>query len=73
METIAGIKYTKDSKSKKRYVRVDLDMYGENPLLEDFLDLIEIEASKKEAGKYVELEKFMREEYKRRSLKYEAV
>ena len=46
METIAGIKYTKDSKGKKRYVRVDLDMYGENQLLEDFLDLIEIESRK---------------------------
>ena len=46
METIAGIKYTKDSKSNKRYVRIDLDMYGENQLLEDFLDLIEIESRK---------------------------
>jgi len=46
METIAGIKYTKDSKSKKRYVRVDLDIHGENQLLEDFLDLIEIESRK---------------------------
>jgi len=46
METIAGIKYTKDSKGNKRYVRVDLDMYGENQLLEDFLDLIEIESRK---------------------------
>ena len=46
METIAGIKYTKDSKGNKRYVRIDLDMYGENQLLEDFLDLIEIESRK---------------------------
>ena len=46
METVAGIKYTNDSKSNKRYVRVDLDMYGENQLFEDFLDLIEIEFHK---------------------------
>ena len=51
METIAGIKYTKNSKNNKRYVRVDLDMYGENQLLEDFLDLIEIEICKNEPKK----------------------
>ena len=44
METITGIKYTKSPNGNKRYVRVDLDMYGENQVLEDFLDLIEIEA-----------------------------
>jgi len=32
METIAGIKYSKDSKLKKHYVRIDLDMYGANEL-----------------------------------------
>ena len=48
MGTIAGIKYTKDSAGNKRYVRVDLDMYGENPLLEDFLDMLDIEARKGE-------------------------
>ena len=72
MEAVAGIKYTKNSKGNN-YVRIDLDMYGENQLLEDFLDLIEIEASKKETGEYVPLDEFMREEYKRRGLKYEAV
>ena len=73
METISGIKYTKDSKGYKRYVRVDLNMYGENQLLEDFLDLAEIEASKNNAGEYVPLEEFMEKEYKRRGLKYEAI
>jgi hypothetical protein len=47
METAAGIKYTKSPKGNN-YVRVDLDMHGENRLLEDFLDLIEIEACKNE-------------------------
>ena len=60
METTAGIKYTKSPKGNKRYVRVDLDMYGKNPLLEDFLDLIEIEASTKKAGEYVPLDEFNR-------------
>ena len=73
METIQGIKYTKDARSNKRYVRVDLDMYGENQLLEDFLDLIEIEASKREGGEYVPLEDFMKEEYKRRGMQYESI
>ena len=73
METIEGIKYTKDSKGNKRYVRVDLDKYGENQLLEDFLDLIEIEASESEVGEYVPLEEFMKKEYERRGLKYEAI
>ena len=48
MGTIAGIKYTKDVTGHKRYVRVDLDMYGENQLIEDFLDLLDIEARKGE-------------------------
>ena len=73
METTAGIKYTKDSKGNKRYVRVDLDIHGENQLLEDFLDLLDIEASKNESDKYVPLEEFMKKEYERRGLKYEAV
>ncbi|MDR1633271.1 MAG: hypothetical protein LBR97_10465 [Dysgonamonadaceae bacterium] len=46
MSEIAGIKYTKDKNGRKRYVRVDLDLHGENQLIEDFLDLLEIEARK---------------------------
>jgi len=72
MKTAAGIKYSKGTNGN-RYVRIDLDIHGENQLLEDFLDLTEIEASKKEEGEYVPLEDFMREEYKRRGLQYEAV
>jgi hypothetical protein len=43
MEAIPGIKYAKDSRGNN-CVRINLDMYGENQLLEDFLDLIEIES-----------------------------
>ncbi|MDR2121162.1 MAG: hypothetical protein LBP64_09880 [Tannerella sp.] len=46
MGEIAGIKYTKDKTGRKRYLRVDLDMYGENQLIEDFLDLLYVEAHK---------------------------
>jgi hypothetical protein len=45
MEQIAGIKYTKD-RAGKRYVRVDLDRYGDNELIEDFLDGLEAQALK---------------------------
>ena len=73
MEAIPGIKYTKDASGSNRYVRVDLDMYGDNQALEDFLDLIEIEASKNETSEYMPLDEFMEKEYKRRGLKYEAI
>ena len=73
METVSGIKYTKSPIGNKNYVRVDLDMYGENQLLEDFLDLIEIEASKNNPGEYLHLDEFMKKEYKRRGMKYEAI
>ncbi|MDR1403425.1 MAG: hypothetical protein LBJ60_06970 [Tannerellaceae bacterium] len=46
MKEIAGIKYTRDAAGKKRYVRIDLNMYGDNQRIEDFLDLLEIEAHK---------------------------
>jgi hypothetical protein len=72
MEAIEGIKYTKGSNGN-RYVRIDLDKHGKNQLLEDFLDLIEIETSKNELGEYVPLEEFMKKEYERRGLKYEAI
>jgi len=48
METMAGIKYTKDSNGNRRYVRVDLDLHGENQLLEDFLDGLDVTVQKGE-------------------------
>ncbi|MDR2563988.1 MAG: hypothetical protein LBC98_08625 [Prevotellaceae bacterium] len=47
MERIKGIKYT--NSAGRRYVRVDLDMYGGNQNLEDFLDLLDMEAQKNES------------------------
>jgi hypothetical protein len=44
-----GIKYT--NSAGRHYVRVDLDMHGKSPLLEDFLDLADVEACKNEPKK----------------------
>jgi hypothetical protein len=56
METVAGVKYKKDVAGKKRYVQIDLDMYGDNQLIEDFLDLLDIEAQK--GGETISLNEF---------------
>ena len=45
---LAGIKYTKDATGRKRYVQIDLEKYGENQLLEDFFDGLEVMARKGE-------------------------
>jgi hypothetical protein len=66
MEAIAGIEYTKDISGKKRYVQIDLDMYGENQLIEDFLDLLDIEACKGEPT--IPLREFINEQNKKRGL-----
>jgi hypothetical protein len=51
---LAGIKYTKDTNGRKRYVRIDLEKYGE--LVEDFLAGLEAMAEKGEET--VELDVF---------------
>ena len=56
MSETAGIKYTKDASGRKRYVRIDLDMYGDNQLLEDFLDLLDIKSRK--GGETISLNEF---------------
>ena len=45
---LTGIKYTKDATGRNRYVRIDLEKYGENQMLEDFLDGLEAMVQKKE-------------------------
>ncbi|MDR2680474.1 MAG: hypothetical protein LBC47_06655 [Tannerella sp.] len=44
MKQLEGIKYTKDATGHNRYVRIDLNRYGNHELLEDFLDGLEAEA-----------------------------
>jgi len=68
---LAGIKYTKDITGYNRYVRIDLEKYGENQLLEDFLDILDIEARKNEPT--YPFEEVMRNEFKRRGLNYDEV
>ena len=41
MKQLAGIKYEKDATGRTRYIRIDLDIYGENEALQNFLDSIE--------------------------------
>ena len=55
---LAGIEYTKDVTGRNRYVRIDLEKYGKNQLLEDFLDGLEIMARKDEET--VNLDEFNR-------------
>jgi predicted RNA-binding protein YlxR (DUF448 family) len=65
MET-AGIKYTKDTMGRNRYVHIDLDKYGENQLLEDFLD--GMEAMKLKGEPTVPLREFIEGQNKKRGL-----
>ena len=63
---VAGIKYTKDALGRNRYVRIDLEKYGEHQLIEDFLDLLDIEARKGEPT--YPFEEVIARENKRRGL-----
>ena len=63
---LAGIKYTKDITGRNRYVHIDLEKYGENQLLEDFLDSLEIIARKDEP--VCPFEEVIARENKRREL-----
>ncbi|GHT68774.1 hypothetical protein AGMMS50239_34520 [Bacteroidia bacterium] len=42
MEQLTGIEYEKDATGRTRYIRIDIDKYGENETLQDFLDGIEV-------------------------------
>jgi hypothetical protein len=66
MKQLEGIKYTKDATGYNRYVRIDLKQYGDDELLEDFLDSIDIAARKEEPT--VPLEEVLARENKRRGL-----
>ena len=57
MGSIAGIKYTKGSNGN-RYVYIDMDMYGDNQLLKEFLDMIAIDSRKNDET--ISLEDFNR-------------
>ena len=58
MQQLEGIKYTNDASGHKRYVRIDLEKYGNNHLLEDLLD--GLEATNCQGKETVSLEEFNR-------------
>lgn len=66
MSELAGIEYTRDAVGRKRYVRIDLDMYGENQLVEDFLDLMDALAVK--GNSTVTLDDFIKEQNLKRGI-----
>jgi len=43
MPQIAGIKHETDAHGTRRYLRIDLKQFGNNELLEDFLDGLDAE------------------------------
>ena len=63
---LAGIKYTKDASGYNRYVRIDLERYRENQLLEDFLD--GLEAMERKGEPTYPFDEVMRAEFERRGL-----
>jgi hypothetical protein len=58
MEPLTGIEYEKDATGRTRYLRIDIDQYGENEALQDFLDGLEAQACKND--KKISLEEFNR-------------
>ncbi|MDR2627355.1 MAG: hypothetical protein LBC40_04905 [Dysgonamonadaceae bacterium] len=56
MEEVEGISYTNDATGRKRYLQIDLDVYGENPLIEEFLDSLDTEARRAEEA--IRMEEF---------------
>jgi hypothetical protein len=71
MEATTGVKYTKDAEGRDRYVRIDLAKYGDNQLIEDFLDGIEAEARKGEPT--YPFDEVMKREFERRGLTYDSI
>ncbi|KAA6319089.1 hypothetical protein EZS27_030974 [termite gut metagenome] len=56
MKPLTGIEYEKDATGRNRYVRIDLQQYGNSELLEDLLDGLEAQACRND--KKISLEEF---------------
>ena len=67
MATMTGITMEKDSRGHIRYARIDLRKHGRNELIEDFLDGIEAEAAM--SDEVIPLERVIRRQNEKRSLK----
>ena len=61
-----GIKFTKGTNGGRGFVVIDLDVHGDNELLEDFLDLMEIKAHMNEPSR--PLRDIIEEQNKKRGL-----
>ncbi|KAA6336447.1 hypothetical protein EZS27_015394 [termite gut metagenome] len=66
MGQLTGIEYEKDASGRTRYIRVDIDKYGENESLQDFLDGIEALSRKGEPT--IPFADFVKEENLRRGI-----
>ncbi|OAV66557.1 hypothetical protein Barb6_02571 [Bacteroidales bacterium Barb6] len=63
---IQGIKTENNSHGEVKYLRIDLDMYGDDEFLEDFLDNLAVKNRKDE--KSIPFEDVIKAENKRRGL-----
>ncbi|MDR1881609.1 MAG: hypothetical protein LBR26_02355 [Prevotella sp.] len=66
MEQLTGIEYEKDVTGRTRYIRIDIDKYGENESLQDFLD--GVEATLLKGSPTMPFADFVKEENTRRGL-----
>ncbi len=64
---VAGIKYEKNVRGVATHVRIDLKRYGNNELLEDFLDGLEAESLR--GGETITLDELIQSQNKKRNLK----
>jgi hypothetical protein len=65
MARIQGITIEKDTLGNARYARIDLHKYGDNELIEDFFDSLEVESRKNDETITVEeLKKYIQKREK---------
>jgi len=64
---IAGIKYEKDARGIRRFVRIDLKRFGNSESLQDFLDGTEAEMRKGDVT--IRLEEVIKSQNKKRGIK----
>ena len=67
MIKISGIEIETNEKGKARYLKINLQKHGNNPLLEEFLDTLLIESRKGE--KTLSFEDVLKRQNKKRLLK----
>jgi hypothetical protein len=66
MGRLPGIEIGKGANGHARYLHIDLTIHGNNELLEDFLDSLEIE--RREDEPRIPLEEFIKEQNNKRGL-----